>query len=222
MTKSSSAEQALAVARSGDLAAVASAIMQMRDEATVESLFVTSCNAGEGKTSVALRFALAAASYVEMRVLLVDCNPTRPVLADIFDASGQPGFSDLLRERVDASDIIRTSSIDRLHIAPFGSAGSEHLSIYAAENLRTKLRALSDSIFGGYDIVIVDGPSGADRPDLSVSAAAFDGVVMVIECERTRWEVAQNYEARLTAASANMVGAVMNKRRYYIPKGLYR
>jgi Mrp family chromosome partitioning ATPase len=143
------------------------------------------------------------------------------VLSKLFGCKSPLGFSDLLCGRAEAGEVVQTSDIGKLHVVPFGSARLSGFNAYSVQNLRIKLRELSDSVFGGYDLVIVDGGSGADQPDLTVSASAFDGVVVVLECERTRWEVAQHFEARLTAASATLVGAVMNKRKYYIPKTLY-
>lgn len=208
-------------ATTGDLAAVASSIMRICDEKTIESLYVTSCRPNEGKTTVAIRMAAAAATDIDLRVLLVDCNPSRPAIAHAFNLTEGPGFLDLLRGTVEPADTVQTTSIDRLHVVPFGPPSEGRLSIYSSENLRARLRELGDSIYGGYDLLLVDGASGSDRPDISVSTAAFDAVVLVLECEGTRWEVAQNYQARLTQASASLIGTVMNRRRYYIPKGLY-
>jgi Mrp family chromosome partitioning ATPase len=211
----------LDVARCSNLAAVVPTLMQLTTESNVETVLITSCNAGEGKTTTAIKLALAAAIKIDQRVLLIDCNPVRPILAELFDCAQGPGFYELLCGKAEAGEVVQTTAISRLHLVPFGSNERSGFNAYTAQNIRSKLRELSDSIFGGYDLVVVDGDSGADQPDLSVSAGAFDGVVMVLECEGTRWEVAQHYESRLSAASASMIGTVMNKRKFYIPKSLY-
>jgi len=195
--------------------------MQLGTESNIETLLVTSSNAGEGKTTVAIKLAIAAATKVEQRTLLVDCNPSRPMLAKLFECENTRGLSDLLCAKAEAGEVVQTTAFNRLHLVPFGTQQPAGFNAYTIQNLRRVLRELSDSIFGGYDLVIVDGASGADQPDLSVSASAFDGVIVVLECERTRWEVAQHFESRLNAAAASMVGTVMNKRKYYIPKSLY-
>lgn len=195
--------------------------MQLGTESNIETLLVTSSNAGEGKTTVAIKLAIAAATKVEQRTLLVDCNPARPLLAKLFGCENTNGLSDLLCGKAEAGEVVQTTAFSRLHLVTFGAAHPAGFNAYTTQNLRRVLRELSDSIFGGYDLVIVDGASGADQPDLTVSASAFDGVIVVLECERTRWEVAQHFESRLSAAAASMVGTVMNKRKYYIPKSLY-
>ncbi len=211
----------LDVARCSNLEAVVPTLMQLSSERNIETVLITSCNAGEGKTTNALKLALAAASKIEQRVLVVDCNPARPTLHTLFGCRDAPGFHDLLCGKAEPGEVVQTTSISRLHLASLGTNDGSGFNVYNAQNIRSKLRDLSDSVFGGYDLVVVDGASGADQPDLSVSAAAFDGVILVIECEGTRWEVAQHYETRLYAASASVVGTVMNKRKFYIPKSLY-
>lgn len=211
----------LEVAQCSNLESVVPTLMQISSERSIETVLVTSCNPAEGKTTTAIALALAAATKIDQRVLLVDCNPIRPVLAKLFGCSPAPGFHDLLCGKAEPGEVIQTTSVSRLHLTSFGSVEHSGFNAYTAQNIRSKLRALSDSIFGGYDLVVVDGDSGADQPDLSVSAGAFDGVILVLQCESTRWEVAQHYESRLSAASASMIGTVMNRRKFYIPKSLY-
>lgn len=47
-------------------------------------------------------------------------------------------------------------------------------------------------------------------------------MVFVVRAEDTRWEVAQAAVQRLTQAGAKVVGSVFNRRKYYMPKWLYK
>ena len=67
-----------------------------------------------------------------------------------------------------------------------------------------------------------------DIPALSQGAfaskitAQCDGVIMVIESERLRSEVAQDCRKQLAARNVKTIGAVLNKRRFYIPNWIYK
>jgi Mrp family chromosome partitioning ATPase len=50
----------------------------------------------------------------------------------------------------------------------------------------------------------------------------MDAVILVIEAEKTRWEVARKAKEELEKAGATILGAVLNKRKYYIPRSIYR
>ncbi len=211
----------LMIADSAPLAAVAASLIRLRQKQTLTNLIVTSCNAGEGKTTVALQIARAAVLESELRVLLIDGNPANPRLADLLSCDPVPGFADFLDGRVAEDVIIRATTVKGLDLMPFGSPGPGRASRYDPGRLRSKLPWLSGTESAGYDLIVLDGPSSFGEFDLTASASLFDGVVLVIECERTRWEVVRNYQDRLRDGNANLLGAVMNKRRYYIPKGLY-
>ena len=73
-----------------------------------------------------------------------------------------------------------------------------------------------------YSIVIFDGPALQDDKGGTQIARIMDGVILVVEAENTRWEVAQHAKERLLEAGANILGVVLNKRRFYIPDWLHK
>jgi len=67
-----------------------------------------------------------------------------------------------------------------------------------------------------------------DSPPLSASAAGLafcrraDGVVLVLEAERTRGPVAEKAKEQIQKNGGNILGVVFNKRKFYIPKSIYK
>jgi Mrp family chromosome partitioning ATPase len=47
-------------------------------------------------------------------------------------------------------------------------------------------------------------------------------VVFVVLSEHTRQEVAKNARSQLESVGANILGVVINKKKYYIPNFIYR
>lgn len=212
----------LAIAQSAQLLpSIASTLIRLRRMQTLRSLVVTSCNAGEGKTTIALALANAAVLEGNLSVLLVDCNPANPQLAALLGCESAPGFADYLDEQADAGAIIRTTDNAGLDVVPFGGNQPGRVSRYEPGHLRDKLKGLRRADGNDYSLVVVDGPSGFGEPDLAMSAGVFDGVILGIECGRTRWEVVRHYEARLRESNANLLGVVLNKRKYVIPRRFY-
>lgn len=72
-----------------------------------------------------------------------------------------------------------------------------------------------------FDLVIVDLPV-VDGPGCLDWAAALDGVVLVLEAERVRWQAAARSLTLLKRCGVEVLGSVINKRRDYIPEFLYR
>jgi Mrp family chromosome partitioning ATPase len=53
-------------------------------------------------------------------------------------------------------------------------------------------------------------------------APLVDGVVLVVESERVRWQVAARGIELLEQAGTQVLGTVINKQREYIPEWLYQ
>jgi Mrp family chromosome partitioning ATPase len=72
-----------------------------------------------------------------------------------------------------------------------------------------------------YGWVIVDGPPTTVYSDAGILAPLVDGVVLVVQAEKTRWQVAEQAKRILEESGARLLGAVINRRRYHIPQALY-
>ncbi len=70
--------------------------------------------------------------------------------------------------------------------------------------------------------VLFDSPPINLFNDSIALAPRVDGVVMVVEAEKTRWEVAQSAKQRIESGNGKILGIVLNKRRYYIPEFIYK
>jgi len=73
-----------------------------------------------------------------------------------------------------------------------------------------------------YRHVVLDMPAMKEARLAARLASLCDGVVLVIEAERLRWEVLLEAKAQLLKWNANTLGVVLNKRRFPIPEWLYR
>ena len=148
--------------------------------------------AGVGTTSVACAYARGAAELWKRRVLLLGAGSGRPSLP----AVGEPELPS------DGSPQVFELPMD-------GLSPASTLDFWQEVRQR-------------HDEIVVDCPDPA-KSSLGLQIASFaDGVVLVLEAERTRAPVAQRLVADLRAAHANVVGAVVNRRRLHIPAAVYR
>jgi len=71
-------------------------------------------------------------------------------------------------------------------------------------------------------LVIVDTPPVLASPLALAMAPTVDGVILVIEAECTRAAIADAARRALGDCGANLLGVVLNKRRFHVPGRLYR
>jgi hypothetical protein len=73
-----------------------------------------------------------------------------------------------------------------------------------------------------FDQTVIDCPSLKESGDLLSVAPFVDGVILVIEANRTRSEQLRKAEQSIAAADGKLLGYVLNKRTYEVPGWIYR
>jgi len=73
-----------------------------------------------------------------------------------------------------------------------------------------------------YKYILVDSPPVIPFIDATRICEVTDGVIMIVESEGTRSEVVDHALDRLKSAGAEILGIILNKREFHIPKGVYR
>jgi len=192
-------------------------LLSVAGNKTITSILITSCYPKEGKTTAALSISYALTDETDFRVLLIDGNFRAPVLHNYFKLGRSPGFSDLFLSENKTRISLNPTENESLVVIPNGSNVENPIRILNEDIFKKKLDSLSE----GFDYTITDGTSIFGFSDILITAKYFDGIILVVECERTRWEVVQEAKERLENVGGNILGVVLNKRNYYIPKAIY-
>lgn len=178
------------------------------------SLLVTSARRGEGKTTTAIALAHTLAQHSNSRVLLVSADPSASPMARLFQLDGQLGLAQYLRGNDQAAP--QQTEFDRLDVMPWGE-GSRSLWHKDNEQLSERWAQL----LAQYEVVVIDGPAVLDTPETLAIHQLAAATLLVLQCEVTKWQVAQVALERLKSAGDHVIGSVMNQRRYYVPSRLY-
>ncbi len=183
----------------------------------IRTILVTSSHPGEGKTAAAISIASTLAGHVRSRVALLDANFYAPRLHELFHIEATPGLADVLVGGLAPGKALYGTDQENLRVIPTGTALESNIGRHEVGTLKETLATLLES----FDYVVVDSCHFFDSSDISLFASLFDGIVLVIECEKTNWEVVQQVGDNLKNVGGQVLGAVLNKRRYYIPRRLY-
>lgn len=112
---------------------------------------------------------------------------------------------------------VRRTRYRGLDVLPFGQGPSGRPNMLRDNALGDWLERMK----GAYDFIIMDGHSQVGSSDGPLVASVFDGTVLVVECEKTKWEVAQETSKKIALLGGRPLGLVLNRRRFYIPKIFY-
>jgi protein-tyrosine kinase len=178
-------------------------------------LHFTASRRGEGTSSTARSFARALAGAIGRSVLLLDGGAPDPEQRPGPDVTGV-GWRELLARGEAIGRAICPTALPGLSVSPSCARARvpPALDGEALDRLFTELR-------DRFDTVLLDA-SPAFGPDAMAISARSDGVVLVVEADRTRWPVALEARKRIEEGGGRVLGVVLDKRRSYVPERIYR
>jgi Mrp family chromosome partitioning ATPase len=172
---------------------------------------------GEGASTLIREFACVVCGELGKRVALLDGDQGFGRHQEYFAITLGTTCKDVIEGRCGLEDALQPTGVDGLflgHLAGDGASLSSVASKPAFEDIMQRLRE-------DFELVLVDAPPLSESSDAVLLAAKSDGVVLVVEAEKTRWQVAQSMRDRLGKQKAEILGVILNKRRYYIPRAIY-
>lgn len=181
-------------------------------------LAITGSHHDEGASTVAANLARVLARPGNEHVLLVDADIRHPSVHQIFETTLSPGLSDILADGQSIDDVILPSPVQNLHILSAGAINGDLSEVFDSE----RFAGILNSIKKNYQYVVIDLPAVNEASWALRLAKLCDGVGLVVEAERSRWEVAQKTKELLEQSKAKIIGVIVNKRRFYIPHWLYQ
>jgi hypothetical protein len=90
------------------------------------------------------------------------------------------------------------------------------------QGLRTHLASYFEQLRHEYRYVLIDCPSLKDSHDAVTLAPLVDGVVLVVEANRTQKDQLLYAERIIEAAHGRLLGHILNRRSYVVPDWLHR
>jgi capsular exopolysaccharide synthesis family protein len=172
---------------------------------------------GTGCSWMTARAAEVLATQNGGSVCVVDANFRGPTLHDVFSAENHYGLTDALSQPGPVTDFT-TRLRSNLWLLSSGSRSPKGQAMLNSELLRERLTELDNQ----FDYILIDTPAITACTDSLAIGHLTDGIALVLEAEVTRRETARKAAQELESANVRLLGLVLNKRTFPIPKMLYK
>ncbi len=178
---------------------------------------LTSCHTGEGVTTIARELSETAAATGEHKILLADFNFNTEHNFTTDRSRPNLGVADVLLRNASWKDAVVNTDVPGLSYMPAG-----HLRDNANDAIDARcLPDLIEELKTKFDLVIADLPPAGEVSSVLRIGRLLDGLVIVVESEKTRREVVARLKSQLDCARINMLGVVLNRRHQHLPNWLY-
>src|SRR4030095_117373 len=152
-----------------------SSLIFMPNQSELKTLLVTSAIPNEGKSTVASNLAITMAAS-GARVLLVDADLRRGDLAQLFDADGRIGLTNILRGENQWHEAICATKHPTLSLIARGPVTNQSSELL----LRPSMLTLLDEFKETFDLTIFNTSPILATDDPSTLSPNFDGTLMVM------------------------------------------
>lgn len=181
-------------------------------EGEVKTVVVTSALAEEGKSTVAWNLALAAA-MADSRVLVIDADLRRPVVAERTGLATRQGLSEVLAGLVPVDDAISTVAVESpgtisvsVDVLPSGLVPPSPIALLE----RAGTSKLFAQLAADYDLVIIDSPPATVVADAKVLLEHADGAIVVTRLGRVNRGAFGRLRDLLDGLDKPVLGTIVN------------
>jgi Mrp family chromosome partitioning ATPase len=164
---------------------------------------VMSSQGAEGVSSVALGLGVAAATMGGARTLICDAHGQSE------SSNWRASLQDVVAGDLNLAEVVARQPDIGLEYCALGTTEMQQ-SLVLNENA---LRGLFSELRLLFDLVVIDAPPAHESFVGLNLARRTDGVVLVVEAERTRVEMVNATQKLLRASGGKILGVVLNRRR---------
>jgi capsular exopolysaccharide synthesis family protein len=192
-------------------------IRSTSDQKDIRTILFTSSTPGEGTSTILVNFAKEIATSGE-NVIIVDTNLRNPILHNLMNVENTEGITEAIDNNKSLIEIIKKTDTENLQIITHGKQRERSLEGFSTDTIKPIINKLKSHA----DWVLFDSPPIHKYSDAAILANEVDGVIMVVQAEKTKWEVAQSARDNITKGNAQILGAILNKKQFHIPNLIYK
>lgn len=188
-------------------------ILLLGSDTPIRSLVISSAAEEDGKTTVAIHLALAAAAMGQ-RVLLVDANLRSPTIHNRVGLMNIQGLTDVISQDLDWNNVIERSPLeDNLFVLSAGPIPPDPIRLVASQ----KMQDLMSELQGAFDLVIYDTPPLVGFADANLLAANTNGLILVAGLGNLKRTIFQQALEELQVSGTPILGVIANKSKDATP-----
>jgi polysaccharide biosynthesis transport protein len=188
-------------------------ILLLGSDTPIRSLVISSAAEEDGKTTVAIHLALAAAAMGQ-RVLLVDANLRSPTIHNRVGLMNIQGLTDVISQDLDWNNVIERSPLeDNLFVLSAGPIPPDSIRLLASQ----KMQDLMSELQGAFDLVIYDTPPLVGFADANLLAANTNGLILVAGLGNLKRTIFQQALEELQVSGTPILGVIANKSKDATP-----
>ena len=169
-----------------------------------------------GTSRLTRSFAHVCAEKLGKSVLIVDTDTTSPQFTH-FSVKALQTWADALRRKAPPESVFYRVPDSEVRLIKACREYQSAATLLESSLFRKQLHELRTS----FDLILLDSAAADVCTDGLELSTVADGTVLVVEAEKTRWQVAQAVKERISIRGGNVIGVLLNGMQFHIPATIY-
>jgi capsular exopolysaccharide synthesis family protein len=191
-----------------------SALLLAKADEPPKTILLTSATRGEGKSTTLVNTAIVFAQ-MGARVLIMDGDLRRPRCHRILKMPNEVGLAECLAGQIEPEKVFRPTQVDNLFVITSGSRPPNPAELLGSKTMARTL----DALCAQFDYIFLDSSPVLPVSDALPMATMVDGVLMVVDGQKTPRQLVRDARVRLTSPQIKMLGVLLN--RVDVQEGTY-
>jgi capsular exopolysaccharide synthesis family protein len=170
-----------------------------------------------GASTISINTAKAFCKNSNSKVLLIDGNLRTPALHYYFGIKNADGLTDIVNGKIASKEALYGENKDVFYFIPSGTKVDNPMTFFLSE----AFSKFHNELKKYFSFIIYDSGPILTSPETAFLAKKACGLVLIVEAGVTKWEVAKVAKKQLEDNNVNILGAILNKKKYYIPSFFY-
>ncbi len=173
---------------------------------------------GEGTSTLVREFAMVSAQHSNKPVLLVEADLMQPSQYRAFGIEAKSPLDHVLKEGKALDGVVSQVDKSNLFLATLSSKVQSALTARTFFNPTDMWKIVREQ----FSLILIDSSPASVTADSMALCETVDGIVLVVEAEKTRSAVVKKVRDHILMQEGNLLGMVFTKRKLYIPEFFYR
>lgn len=200
---------------SQSLQALAERIKLLMDENNYTSLLFADAQASYDAAAIIVNVA-SILSRRQLKVLIIDADLKSSAIAHILKIQNNGGLVDVIEGRATFMSAMQSHG-SNIHVLTSGVSNDGSKKMLNISKTSEILKEVGDH----YDVILIN-IGDIHNADTCMLSSCTDGFVLVISEGKVRKQVLKKAFSPFEQKDINIIGAILNKRRYVIPKIIYK
>jgi len=188
----------------------------MKDN-NIKSLLITDAEGSQDSAFIVINVGTYIAQRTSNKVLIIDADLRKSSVSEILNISNRQGLNEIIDEKVLFEDVVHNLD-SNLYVLPAGKTVLNPVTILDSSIMSDLIKMAEEK----YDLVLINAVGVTNFIDSVLLSSITNGFAVVINEGHIRRQVIKEAIAPLKQRNVDIVGAILNNRKYVIPDILYK